>query len=234
MLDFLRKTKGGITPTLDEVDKLIESIGALDGNLRNLRVAISNNNPKAKKAIPALLLAIQGNLERDLRLVTKTRVRAENNYNQDFSEEDKVVIMNFCKTILRHLDTVFLRVINDKAAGNQLENKKYIISETKKSFIISDPEIMEIQNHLKKRKIIPETVNIIYEIKNIFITLIQLMLDISLNQGIQKTKKIKQQRLQQYFSMTKKDSNDNRLGDCPLDYFVMEFIDDLKKIIKNK
>ncbi|MBS3162981.1 hypothetical protein J4467_03570 [Candidatus Woesearchaeota archaeon] len=62
MLDFLRKTKGRITPTLDEIELLIEQIDKLKGNLTDLKVAISNGSERAQEHIPNLLIAIQGNL----------------------------------------------------------------------------------------------------------------------------------------------------------------------------
>ena len=199
MLDFLRRTKDGITPTLDEVELLIEQIDRLKGNLIDLRVAITNNSPKAKNQIPNLLIAIQGNLERDLRLVIETKARTEefnnptkepskSNYNQDFSEEDKADIMAFCKNILRDLDKAFLSVIQDRDAGNQLENKKYIIRETIFRFNIYEYEIMWLQNHLKKRETISKTADIVEDIKNLCLTLINHMLYASLEERINETK----------------------------------------------
>ncbi|MBS3162443.1 hypothetical protein J4467_00825 [Candidatus Woesearchaeota archaeon] len=185
-------------------------------------------------------------IERDLKLVVgETRARTEkinnpkqepskSNYNQDFSEETQANIMSFCKAILKHLDDVFFTVIQDRDAGNQLENKKYIIRETKNRFIIQEFEIMWIQRPLKERGIISKTADIVEEIRNLCSILVNSMLNSSLDERIDETRKAKQIGLYTFFSLTRTEYSNYKLGEiCPLDFFVVYFTKRLKEIIKN-
>src|SRR3989339_2020601 len=178
MLNFLRKIKGDGTPSLAEAESLSRKIKALDANVVQLVTTLRaiqsapRGAQKARDYLPQLLEAIRFNLEEELNLAKaiekETRQEpSKSNYNQDFSEETQANIMSFCKAILKHLDYVFFTVIQDRDAGNQLENKKYIIRETKNRFIIQEFEIMWIQRPLKERGIISKTADIVEEIRNL-------------------------------------------------------------------
>ena len=246
MLNFLRKIKGDGTPSLAEAESLSRKIKALDANVVQLVTTLRaiqsapRGAQKARDYLPQLLEAIRFNLEEELNLAKaiekETRQEpSKSNYNQDFSEETQANIMSFCKAILKHLDDVFFTVIQDRDAGNQLENKKYIIRETKNRFIIQEFEIMWIQRPLKERGIISKTADIVEDIKNLCLTLINHMLYASLEERINETKEAKRQGLNRFFSLTEKEYSNYNLGDvCPLDFFVIHFTERLKKIIKNK
>lgn len=242
MLEFLRKTKEGIAPTLDEVESLIEQIDKLKGNLIDLKVAIANGSSKAQKQIPALLLTIQGNLERDLKLVNIVQEKvAQQALTSDyqFEKEIKIGIFGFCYKILVNFDGFFFRRIDKDSLKDSINSQvtlEYISFEINRYFEIDAKDITALKQFLDSNGLTINDYNVQSIIEIYFKLVLEIIIDpffkkrkgellmvLELNQGL-------------FFSLSQKNYYTlTKINDiCPFDWFVEEFEQRLKRCLLKK
>ena len=238
MLEFLRKTKDGIAPTLDEVESLIEQVDKLKGNLLDLKIAIANGSPKAQKQIPNLLVAIQGNLERDLKLLETVQRKVKispKKGNIVFDSGDISIISLFTYQVLDELDSFFLEMAELKAEKLNMPeiirkiNRNFIVKESLIDYLINGLKINEYNN----AKTISEFKNKIKIIvKNILDSILSEMITDSYILGIEKAISSNKQS---YFCLSEESFRKiDSENDCPYDKSYNSFKIQLEKIIEPK
>jgi len=170
MLNFLRKIKGDGTPSLAEAESLSRKIKALDANVVQLVTTLRaiqsapRGAQKARDYLPQLLEAIRFNLEEELNLAKaiekETRQEpSKSNYNQ-FSDQQKQIIYQFCSRILGNYDTLFwkyttylsherrLKEIMDENFNINLEDYKYLITNLSIDSL-SEKKIIQVNRCIK-------------------------------------------------------------------------------------